>query len=54
MITSIIMIIQGSAAAARPVSLMDRMSKLNEAQGNWQKKVEVKVMNFYWKSLKGL
>merc|ERR1719495_2942801 len=30
------------APAARPVSLMDRMSKLNQAQNQWQRKVEDK------------
>ena len=36
--------LSGSAAAAnRPTSLMDRLSKLNQAQQQWQNKVEEKV-----------
>jgi len=34
--------LSGSAAANRPTSLMDRMSKLNQAQQQWQNKVEEK------------
>jgi hypothetical protein len=33
----------GEPTSCRPVSLMDRMSRLNEAQAEWQKKVEDKV-----------
>ena len=37
--------LSGSAAAAnRPTSLMDRLSKLNQAQQQWQNKVEEKVI----------
>ena len=44
--------LSGTAAANRPTSLMDRMSKLNQAQQQWQNKVEEKVNFFVFNKLK--
>ena len=46
--------LSGSAAAAnRPTSLMDRLSKLNQAQQQWQNKVEEKVNYILSRILRG-